>query len=376
MKIVVSPDSFKESLTAQQICGIIEEEIVRLRPDVIVKKVPLADGGEGTSVILTEALQGEFMYANVRGPLGETVQAKYGFVQEQKLAIIEVAEACGLHLISPGRRNPLEASTFGVGELILHAVHNGAAQLIICLGGSGTNDGGVGMLQALGANILDDRHKQVGLGAKYLSAIQSVDLSTLDSRLKTCSIMVACDVKNPLCGENGASKVFGPQKGATEEMVAQLDKGLYHFAQVVERDCNLQLLGIEGGGAAGGLGAALHLLGASMKPGIRLVMEKVCYAEQISDADLIITGEGRLDSQTAQGKVIAGVLAESEKLHKPVIALCGKIENGYEVLFKQGLTAAFSICNGPQSLPEALGKAEENLRVTVQNVIKLYISNL
>ena len=322
MKIVIAPDSYKESLTAIEVATEIEAGFREIFPQAKYVKLPMADGGEGTVAALVAATGGSLVAQEVTGPLGEPIEAYYGLTGDGKTAVIEMAAACGLALVAPQLRNPLKSTTYGVGELIKGALDAGISHLIIGIGGSATTDGGAGMLQALGANLLDHGGHEIGFGGGAWVDLDRIDISNLDSRLKRCRMETACDVDNPLTGPKGASAVFGPQKGATPEMVAQLDDNLAHFAALIDRDLGVQVDNLPGAGAAGGMGAALRAFcGSVLRPGIDIVMETVGLEGAVQGADLVITGEGRIDSQTIHGKAPIGVARVAKRFGKPVIAM-------------------------------------------------------
>ncbi|MBO0995724.1 glycerate kinase [Bacillus sp. SD088] len=371
MKILLSPDSFKESLSASRVAQIMSKAIISVDPDIKVDLLPVADGGEGTLEVLNYALAGEVFYKQVTGPLGEKVLARYAIFSDQKTAIVEMAEASGIHLVSAEKRNPMRTTSYGTGELILAALEHEITNLIITIGGSATNDGGVGMLQAIGAEIVDQSGRQVDHGGGSLGEISSVHLASIDPRLKGINISVACDVTNPLCGENGASYIYGPQKGATNAMIKQLDQNLNHFNHLLEKTVQMPIGDVQGSGAAGGLGAALLAIGGKLQSGIDLVLETLDFSKALDQVDFVFTGEGKIDHQTPNGKVIAGIVREANIHHVPVVAFAGSVQEGYEPLFKKGLLSVHSIINNPCDLEEAFIKAEENLFQTVENVVRL-----
>lgn len=308
MKIVIAPDSWKESLSASGVAQAIEKGFREIFPDALYVSVPVADGGEGTVDALIAATQGTEQHARVTGPLGEQVNARWGMSGDGRTAFIEMAAASGLALVPATQRNPLVTTSRGTGELILSALDKGARHIIIGIGGSATNDGGAGMMQALGATLRDANGTEMGYGGGSLMTLNSVDLSGLDARLKDCTIHVACDVTNPLVGERGASRIFGPQKGATEEMILTLDANLSHYADVIKKSLRIDVKQVPGAGAAGGMGAALMaFLGAELKSGIEIVTQALNLEEHIHDCTLVLTGEGRIDSQSIQGKVPVGI---------------------------------------------------------------------
>ncbi|MGR5282958.1 glycerate kinase [Photobacterium damselae] len=373
MKIVIAPDSYKESLTAMEVACAIEAGFRKVLPEAEYIKLPMADGGEGTVQSLVDATGGEIITARVTGPLGEQVDGFYGLMGDGHTAVIEMAAASGLHLVAPEQRNPLQTTTFGTGELILAALNQGAKHIIVGIGGSATNDGGIGMAQALGIRMLDSQGKEIGYGGGALARLATIDMSGLDPRLAQVELEVACDVDNPLCGEKGASQVFGPQKGATPEMVAQLDANLAHYAELIKTQLGADVKEMAGAGAAGGLGAALlGLLQARLRPGIEIVMDAVNLADVVQDADLVITGEGRIDSQTIHGKTPIGVARTAKRFNKSVIGISGSLSNDCDVVHEHGIDAVFSVVPRSVTLAEALRDAAFNVELTARNVAAMY----
>ncbi|HDU6295052.1 TPA: glycerate kinase [Klebsiella aerogenes] len=369
MKIVIAPDSYKESLSALDVATAIETGFREIYPHAEYVKVPVADGGEGTVEAMVAATQGHIVQVSVTGPLGEPVNAFYGLSGDMRCAYIEMAAASGLESVPPTRRNPLLTTSWGTGELIRHALDAGVSQIIIGIGGSATNDGGAGMAQALGAKLLSAGQQQIAPGGGALETLARIDLSELDPRLADCRIDVACDVTNPLTGPQGASAVFGPQKGATAAMIERLDRGLQHFAQIIDRDLDIDVLNLEGGGAAGGMGAALYAFcGANLRPGIEIVTDALGLADLVADADLVITGEGRIDSQTIHGKVPVGVAKVAKRFNVPVIGIAGSLIADVGVVHQHGLDAVFSVLYTVCTLDEALANAAANVRMTARNV--------
>lgn len=369
MKIVIAPDSYKESLSALAVATAIEQGFCEIFPMAEYVKLPVADGGEGTVEAMVAATQGEIVHVRVTGPLGESVEGFYGRSGDKESAFIEMAAASGLELVAPSQRNPLKTTSWGTGELIRHALDAGVNHIIIGIGGSATNDGGAGMVQALGAKLLNAQGEPIGPGGEALENISRIDISGLDKRLAGCRIDVACDVTNPLTGKEGATAVFGPQKGATPEMIARLDKALEHYAQVIARDLDVDVLSLEGGGAAGGMGAALYAFcGAHLRQGIEIVTDALDLDRQVADADLVITGEGRIDSQTIHGKVPVGVAKIAKRYNKPVIGIAGSLTADVGVVHDHGLDAVFSVLYTICTLEEALENASENVRMTARNV--------
>ncbi|MFE4046863.1 MULTISPECIES: glycerate kinase [unclassified Priestia] len=369
MKIVIAPDSFKESLTALNVCEAVEKGIRTHFPNAEISKVPMADGGEGTVQSLVDATGGQIIQAKVTGPLGKEVEAFYGILGDGKTAVIEMAAASGLHHVPVDKRNPLITTTRGTGELILKALDHKVKHIIIGIGGSATNDGGAGMAKALGAKLLDANGAEIKEGGGSLNQLAAIALTNLDSRLAEVKVEVACDVDNPLTGETGASAVFGPQKGATPDMVKQLDRNLAHYAAVIEKEMDIHIQNVPGAGAAGGIGGGLlAFLSAELKPGVDIVIEATQLESYIKDADLVITGEGRIDGQTIYGKTPIGVAKTAKKHSVPVIAIAGSIGTGSEAVYEHGISALFSVVPGAVDLSEALEKAGENIERTAKNV--------
>ncbi|HHF5820722.1 TPA: glycerate kinase [Haemophilus influenzae] len=372
MKFVIAPDSFKESLTALEVATAIETGFKRVFPDADYVKLPMADGGEGTVQSLVDATQGKLIECEVTAPLGDKVKSFFGLSGDGKTAIIEMAAASGLHLVPPEKRNPLLTTSYGTGELIKLALDLGVESFILGIGGSTTNDGGVGMLQALGMQCLDSQDKPIGFGGAELANIVKIDVQQLDPRLQQVHIEVACDVNNPLCGECGASAIFGPQKGATPEMVKQLDAALSHFAEIAERDCGKQIRDQAGAGAAGGMGGGLLLLpSVQLKAGIQIVLERLHLIDYVKDADVVITGEGRIDAQSIMGKTPIGVARTAKQFNKPVIAIAGCLREDYDVVFDHGIDAVFPIIHQLGDLSDILKQGEQNLISTAQNVARV-----
>lgn len=372
MKIVIAPDSFKESLTALEVANAIETGFKRIFPNAEYVKLPMADGGEGTVQSLVDATQGRLIEAEVTAPLGNQVKSFFGLSGDGKTAIIEMAAASGLHLVPMDKRNPCQTTSFGTGELIKQALDLGVQHIILGIGGSATNDGGAGMLQALGLRLLDKNGQSIDFGGAALSNLAEIQMADLAPRLQHVQIEVACDVNNPLCGERGASAIFGPQKGATPEIVKELDAALAHFAQIAERDCDKQIKEQPGAGAAGGMGGGLLLLpNVQLKAGVQIVLDNLKLAEQVKDADLVITGEGRMDAQSILGKTPIGVARMAKQFNKPVIAIVGCLREDYEVVYEHGIDAVFPIIRSLGDLPTILKQGEQNLISTTQNVARL-----
>lgn len=374
MKVVVAIDSLKGSLTSMEAGNAIKEGILKAdkNAEVIVK--PLADGGEGTTEALTEGMGGEMVSAEVMGPLGQTVKAEYGYLPEKRMAIMEMAAASGIILVPDEDRDPMRATSYGVGEMILDAIQRGCRSFIIGIGGSATNDGGIGMLSALGYDFLDEKGNQVALGAKGLSQVAYIKADNVKEELKNCSFQIACDVTNPLCGSNGATYIYGPQKGVKEEMKERLDGAMAHYAAAAAAFTGKDCREFEGAGAAGGLGFAfLSFLNTQLQPGIDLVLDAVQLEASMEGADYVVTGEGRLDSQTAMGKGPVGVARLAKRKGARVIALAGSIAPGAEQCNEAGIDAYFPILTQIVTLQEAMKKetARMNMQKTAEQVFRL-----
>ncbi|NHQ87221.1 glycerate kinase [Iodobacter sp. HSC-16F04] len=369
MKIVIAPDSYKESLSALEVATQIEAGFKEVLPDAQYIKVPVADGGEGTVEAMVAATGGRIILQTVTGPLGECVPAFFGLSGDGHTAIIEMAAASGLSLVPPALRNPMLTTSYGTGELILAALNHGARHIILGIGGSATVDGGTGMVQALGGQFLNAAGKPLAFGGADLAQLAKIDLSSIDKRVQDCKFEVACDVDNPLIGGQGAAAIFGPQKGATPEMVALLDAGLAHYARQISQHSGIEVAHAKGAGAAGGMGAAaLAFLNASLRPGVEIVLESVQFAALLQDADLVITGEGRMDSQTIHGKTPMGVAQMAKVFDIPVIGIAGCLSPDVGVVHQHGIEAVFSVLNRAVSIEEALAHAAENVRLCARNI--------
>ncbi len=357
MKVLVAPDSYKGSLTANAVADAIERGVRAVFPDAEIVKVPVADGGEGTVDALIAAAGGRAVEAQVCGPLGAPVRARWGLLGDGRTAVIEMAAASGLPLVDADGRDPRIATTRGTGELLRAALDAGVQRLIVGLGGSATNDGGAGMLRALGARLLDAGGRELPDGGAALAHLERIDLGDLDARLAQTEIWVACDVDNPLTGPRGATAVYGPQKGATPEMVRELDAALARYAQVARIASGRDVAGLPGAGAAGGLGAAfLYFTPARLRPGVELVLEAAAFDARARDADLVITGEGRTDHQTAMGKAPVGVAAAAKRRGIPVICLSGGLGDSADEVLAKGVDAVASASPAPMSLDEAMAR--------------------
>ncbi|QZA80804.1 glycerate kinase [Deefgea piscis] len=368
-KIVIAPDSFKETLSAQAVAQIIAQAFRSQLPDVELIEIPVADGGEGTLDALIDSSNGSRHQCTVHGPLGEPVNATWGLMGDGITAVIEMAAASGLALVPAAQRNPLITSSKGTGQLIRAALDAGARRFILAIGGSATNDGGAGMMRALGAQFLNAQGQALPAGGASLAHLATIDLSLLDPRLAQCQFEVACDVDNPLTGENGASSIFGPQKGATPEMVQTLDAALARFAQVIREQVGRDVEMIAGAGAAGGMGAAaLAFFNCQLRRGIDIVLDAAKLADQLQDADLVITGEGRLDGQTIFGKTPIGVAQMAKQFNLPVIAIGGCLREDVDIVHEYGIDAVFDCVHKAMPLEEALAGASENLYRVARNV--------
>ncbi|MGL6105271.1 glycerate kinase family protein [Romboutsia sp.] len=374
MKVVISIDSFKGSLSSIEAANAIKTGITNVYNTADIKIMPLADGGEGTVEALVEGMNGEEGIISVTGPINEKVNATYGILKETNTAIIEMAQASGLPLVPTELRNPLNTTTYGVGEIIKEAIDKGCRNFIVGIGGSATNDGGIGMLQALGFEFYDENNNLVGLGGKVLNQIKSIKIDNRLKELDECNFKIACDVNNPLFGTNGAAHIYGPQKGATPEIVEELDRGLINFAEVVKKDLGKDIANIAGVGAAGGLGFAfLAFLNSKLESGIKIILDEIKLEDVIKDADIVITGEGRLDNQTAMGKAPIGVAKLAKKYGAKVIAIAGCTTDDAVKCNEEGIDAYFSIVNRSMSLDEAMNKdnASKNMIQTTTQIFNL-----
>lgn len=371
MNIIIAPDSYKESLSAMQVATAIEAGFREIFPHATYRKMPVGDGGEGTVQAMIEATGGRRVDVPVTGPLGQPVQAFYGLTGGDAIAVIEMAAASGLELVPPALRNPLLTTSFGTGQLIGCALEAGARRFILGVGGSATNDGGAGMLQALGVRLLDGEGGELGAGGGELARLERIDPAQLDQRIGDCVFEVACDVSNPLVGLNGASAIFGPQKGASADMVRQLDANLRHFADVIARDLGREVADVAGGGAGGGIAAAMMVfLGGRLRPGIDIVTDAVGLDEAVRGADLVITGEGRIDSQSVNGKTPVGVARVAKRYGKPVIGVGGCLAPDAAEVHSHGIDAVFGAVSRPCTVAEALAidAAARNLRSAARNI--------
>ena len=374
MKVVIAIDSLKGSLSSMEAGMAIKEGVLAAQPDAEVIVKPLADGGEGTTDALIEGMNGERIDLTVTGPMHTPVDAYYGYLRETNTAVMEMASAAGITLVPDKEKNPLLATSYGVGEMIIDAIQRGCRNFIIGIGGSITNDGGIGMLKALGVRFLDEKGEDAGEGGQALAKVACIDLSGLNPLLKECHIQVACDVNNPLCGESGSTYVYGPQKGVTEDMKKTLDEAMAHFAKVTSETLENDYMNTPGAGAAGGLGFAfLAYVGATLTPGIELILDAVGLEEELSGADVVVTGEGRLDFQTAMGKAPVGVARLAKKYNAKVIAFAGSVTKEATACNKEGIDAFFPILRSVCTLAEAMDPvaARNNMTATVEQVFRL-----
>lgn len=374
MKVVIAIDSLKGSLSSMEAGMAIKDGILAAKPDAEVIVKPLADGGEGTTDALIEGMNGERIDLTVTGPMHTPVDAYYGYLKDTNTAVMEMASAAGITLVPDSEKNPLLATSYGVGEMINDAIQRGCRNFIIGIGGSVTNDGGIGMLKALGVRFLDENGEDAGEGGQALAKVARIDVSGMNPLLKECHIQIACDVNNPLCGENGSTYVYGPQKGVTEDMKKTLDEAMAHFARVTSETLENDYMNIPGAGAAGGLGYAfLAYTGAALTPGIELILDAVGLEEELSGADVVVTGEGRLDFQTAMGKAPVGVARLAKKYNAKVIAFAGSVTKEATACNKEGIDAFFPILRSVCTLAEAMDPvaARNNMTATVEQVFRL-----
>ncbi|MCD8819602.1 glycerate kinase [Mammaliicoccus sciuri] len=373
MKVLIAPDSFKGSIDALSAAQAIERGILSVDPETNTFLLPMADGGEGTMINLVQATKGTIVEVNSIDPLSRPLQSSYGITGDGKTAIIELATSSGIDLLKQEELNPLHTTTYGTGLLIKDAIGKGIKHFIVCLGGSATNDAGIGLLKALGYQFLDKNEVDTPLGAEHIHKIESIDESNVMPQIHDVKFEIACDVTNPFVGKQGASYIFGPQKGATPEIVERLDQSFIHFANVIKTIKGKEISNIEGAGAAGGTaGGMLAFLNAELKRGIELVVDFVNFKDIIeeNEIDLIITGEGKIDGQTFGGKVISGIAQIAKNYQIPVIAIGGTVEMPLSVLHEQGLTAAFSIANGPITLEEAMNNGDKLIEQQTEQIFR------
>ncbi|SFF64305.1 glycerate kinase [Halobacillus alkaliphilus] len=376
MKCLLAPDSYKGSLSALEVAESMEKGVKHVFPSCEIKSFPLADGGEGTVDSLINITNGTKWTNEVSGPLGGKVQAQWGILGDGHTAVIEMAQASGITLLPENELDPMRATTYGTGELIKRALDHGCRKIILGIGGSATNDGGAGMAEALGVEFLDKDGEHLPPGGQALQYLDKISTKQLDPRIVSSEIVVACDVDNPLCGPDGASAIFGPQKGATKEMVIELDESLKNFGLKIEKYLNKNIMYEKGAGAAGGLGGGLMaFLGATLVPGINLVLDTIRFEEELKDTDFIIVGEGKTDKQTAYGKAPMGVGKKAKEYGIPVICISGSLSEGYRILANQGIQAFFSIANSPSTLNFLSEHAGSLIEETVKNVMEVYKFN-
>jgi len=372
MNITIAPDSFKECLSAKDVAANISIGLRKVMPNAIITEIPISDGGEGILDVLLASVGGRSVTVKVSDPMLRKIDAQYGILNDTKTAIVEMAKASGLELLREDERNLMVASTYGTGQLIKDALDKGCNKIIIGIGGSATNDGGMGMARALGAKFLDGDGRNIPEGGGGLNQLNHIDLSGFDNRIKAVEVVVACDVSNPLTGPNGASFVYGAQKGGKEGDLELLDKNLAHYAAIIKTDLKIDIANVPGAGAAGGSGAALMgLMGGKLMNGIDLILDTLDIEESVKGADLVITGEGRIDSQTLHGKTISGIARLAKKHGVPVIAICGKLGGGIDGLYDLGVTSVHSITNRPMDLREAIDNAPFLIQQCVGNVMRI-----
>lgn len=373
IKIVVAPDSFKECLSAREVAKSISKGIQKVFPEAEIVQIPVSDGGEGLLDALVDPTNGDLISIKVKDPLLREISAKYGIVEDGKTAIIEMATASGLELLLENERNPFKTSSFGVGELIVDALNKNCSKIIIGIGGSATNDAGMGMIKALGGKFLDSNNEEIGSGGGALNELNSIDLSGLHPNISRCEFVAACDVSNPLTGENGASLVFGGQKGGSQLELEQLDRNLKLYASILSKILKVEVDAVHGAGAAGGLGAAVFaVLNAKMMSGIDLIIDNLQLEKSIKNADLVITGEGKIDRQTMFGKTILGVARIAKNHQVPVIVIAGKVGGGIEKIYEMGVTSVFLIADQPMSLEESIRRGDELIQSCVERIMRLY----
>ena len=375
MRVLIAPDSFKDCLTAPQVIHAISRGLLKVQPETQIIGKPVSDGGEGLLQTLIDNLEGRYVESVVNDPLMRPLSAKLGILDQQATAVIEMAQASGIELLSQSERNPMLTTSYGTGQLISKALDEGFRKLIIGIGGSATNDGGVGMAQALGVKLLDASAQPIAAGGAGLAQLQTIDIETLDPRISDCQIQVACDVKNPLTGDSGASAVYGPQKGATEQMVETLDQNLTHLASLILEFLDKDISDIPGAGAAGGLGAGLvAFLDAELVPGFDIVASMLDLENEVANADLVITAEGKIDQQTKFGKAPYGVAMIAKKHRKPVYAFAGQIGGAKEELIQLGFTDVISISDSTITVEESIRRAPELLETSAAKVFQNFLN--
>ena len=370
MKIVIAPDSFKECLSAQEVAANIAVGIRKVAPNAEIFEIPISDGGEGVLEALLNGVGGQRIAISVLDPLMRPIKAEYGILNDSKTAVIEMAKASGLELLKEHEKNPLLTSTFGTGQLIRDALDRGYTKIVIGIGGSATNDGGVGMVRALGGKFLNDKGMEIKEGGGNLRELYTMDLSNFDTRIQNCEVVVACDVSNPLTGAHGASMVYGGQKGGSRKDLELLDTNLGHYANKIKDTLGMDISKTPGAGAAGGTGAGLlAYLNGKLVNGIELILQTLKVEETIKRADLVFTGEGKIDEQTLHGKTISGIALMAQKHEVPVMVVTGKIGEGIEGLYDIGVSAVYSIVNRPMALKEAMDQAPGLIQDCAKNII-------
>ncbi|GHO67327.1 glycerate kinase [Ktedonobacter sp. SOSP1-52] len=373
MHIVIAPQSLKGSLSAIEAGQAIAEGARAIYPQASIEIIPIADGGEGTAQALADATGGRIIEHTVTGPLGAPVKAFYALLGDGQTAVIEMAASAGLPLVAAEARDPRITTTYGVGELVRAALDAGCRHFIIGLGGSATNDGGAGMLQTLGVHLLDRQGQELPYGGAALRRLHHIDIENLDARLQECTFDVACDVTNPLCGPEGASAIYGPQKGADPAMVEELDGALAHYAEIIERDLGIGVKDLPGAGAAGGMGAGLvAFLRARLRPGAQIVLEAVALEQYLPSANLVISAEGRLDGQTAYGKSVGAVAQLAKRYHLPVLVLAGGLGENYQEVYQLGIDGLILIPDGPMTLEYAMQHAYKLAREATERALRLF----
>tara|TARA_B100001750_G_scaffold241513_1_gene253052 strand:- start:697 stop:1830 length:1134 start_codon:yes stop_codon:yes gene_type:complete len=372
MKILIAPQSYKGSISAIKVAEAIKEGALNIFPSIESLIIPVADGGDGTLETLVESTSGIIHNSNATGPLGNSIPIIWGTLGDSKTAIIEMARISGLALVPQNKRNPYYTTSYGLGEIIKEALDLGYRKFIIGIGGSATNDGGAGMAQALGAKLTDANKKSIDFGGLALNEITKIDISGIDPRINESEILVACDVNNPLCGPNGASFVYGPQKGASPKMVKTLDDALYHFGSQLISDTGINIMEIEGSGAAGGIGGGMvGFLNAKLKPGVEIVLDTLDFDKSLKNVDLVITGEGQIDFQTVFSKAPIGVAKHAKKYNIPVIAICGSLGENYQDVHSHGIDAVIPIIPKPMDLKKASDNAYELIKNTSEQIFRI-----
>ncbi|HRI87427.1 MAG TPA: glycerate kinase [Candidatus Hydrogenedentes bacterium] len=375
MRVIIAPDSFKECLSAARVAAAVAEGVLRAAPDAEVIRMPMADGGEGTVEALVSATRGVLHTTRVTGPIGVAVDAVWGMLGDGRTAVIEMAAASGLALVPKPQRDPRIATTRGTGELMREALDRGVTRMILGLGGSATNDGGAGMAQALGYSLRNASGAELPPGGAALAQLAEI-YDDVHPMLERCQVLVACDVTNPLCGPRGASRVYGPQKGATPEMVEELDAALAHYARVIEAQRDLSVADIPGAGAAGGIGAGLiAFANGRLRSGLELIADACGLDDAVRHADLVITGEGCIDAQSVNGKTPVGVARIAKRHRVPVVAVAGMLGEGFRAVYSEGIDAAFSIASGPSTLDESIARAEEQLAFAGEAIAGIWLAH-